>query len=459
MEIAKPVTTLIASPALDTSKASANVFTRRNLGIAVILALCALLFFVMLDKMWHISVHKPSTYNYFALQADAWLHGRWDIQGPSNHEDLVQRDGKYYSVYGPFPALLMLPLVAVFGSNVSDILFTIVISAANLGLLFLLFEQLRASGLTQRGWRENALWSVLLYLGSTALFLSLFGLVWYTGHIVACACLLVSLLLAFRRHFVWSAVALSCAFFSRPTLLLGFPFLLYLAWQNGAETHPLELIAPFARSVWARRPDWRAVPWRRLGGVLAVLVACLLLYGLHNWAMFGNPLENGYYLQLAQHYSTAVKYGVNSLAYVPVNLLNDFFNFPQIHMPYALSLHPQIDLVNDKTSTSVFLTTPLFLLLFWRNKQRSWLRVALWASILLLLASVLTHYGVGHPQFGTRYLFDFYPYAWVLLAINEVRTDWRFVVLGGFAVILNILGSFQYWAHASPFSLPPFLGG
>jgi hypothetical protein len=333
-----------------------------------------------------------------------------------------------------------------------------VLSGINLGLLFLLFEQLRATGLSRRGWRENLIWSILLYLGSTALFLSINAAVYFTGHIVACSCLLVSLLLAFRRHYTWSAVALGCAFFSRPTLLLGFPLLVYLAWQDGGEAHPVALVAPFARSVWARRPDWHAVPWRRLGGVAAVVGVCLALYLLRNWAMFGNPLENGYNLQLAQLYPF-VLHGVNSPYHIAANILDDFFSFPQLSYPTPYSSAPTINFVTGATGMSVFLTTPLFLLLFSRNKRRSWLRVALWGTILLFLAFVLTFYTAGYPQFGTRYLFDIYPVAWVLLAASEIRTDWRFVALGIFALLINILGSFQFWAHTGPYSLPAFLVG
>lgn len=459
MHLEKSTATLIAVPtSKETAEPSAGVFTRRNLCIAALLAVGALGFFLILDKIWLIPVNRASSGNYFALQADAWLHGRWDIDSPANHLDLVSLRGKSYSIYGPFPALLMLPLVVIFGPGVSDVLFTMAVSAVNLGLLFLLLEQLRANGLTHRGWRENAVWSVLLYIGSTALLLSLGGSVWFTGHIVACACLLVSLLLAFRRRFVWAAVALGGAFFSRPTLLLGFPLLLYLAWQDGGETHPVQLVAPFARSLWTRRPIWSAVPWRRLGGVLAVLAACLALYLLRNWAVFGDPLQNGYNLQLAQDYPHIVKHGVNSPSYIASNLINDFFNFPHIHYQINYTNSPLIDLVNDKTGTAVFLTTPLFLfLLFWRNARRSWLRIALWANILLLMAFVLTFYTAGYPQFGTRYLFDIYPYAWVVLAIGELRTDWRFVALGMFAVIINILGSCQFWVGFDGYYLPHFL--
>lgn len=437
---------------------SGGVFTRRNLIIVALLMAGAILLFLGFDAISHVTVSWPSLYSYFAYQADAWLHGRWDINvtGRTDFTDLIQIDGKYYSIYGPFPALVMLPLVAIFGLNANDVLLTIVLSGANLGLLFLLFEQLRANGWTQRGWRENALWSILLYIGSSAFFLSLRGNVWYMAHILAGTCLLISLLLAFRRHYAWSAVALGGAFFTRPPLLLGFAFLLYLAWQDAGADCRFER---FAASLWARRPDWSAIPWRRLSGVVAIFGACVALYLLRNLAMFGDPLESGYNIQMQQHYQF-VTHGVNSLYYIPANLINDFFNFPRVHFPTPFSTDPTITLRNEGTGISVFLTTPLFLwLLWWRNARRSWLRVALWGSIFLLLAFVLTFYCSGFPQAGTRYLFDIYPYAWVLLALYDIRTDWRFLAAGLFGVTFNLLVAYELTTRLAGFTLPGFLGG
>lgn len=446
------------TPALaPASEAPSAVFSRRNLIIAGLLALGTFLFYLVLEKWWQISLHggnyalrNGTAFSYFAFQADGWLHGTWALPLTSIRTDLIELHGQFYSIYGPFPAVLMLPLVAIFGPNVSDTLFVLVISALNTGLLFLLFEQLRASGLTTRDWRENVVWAIFLYLGSTALSLSLGGGVWYTGHIVACACVLVSLILAFRRHYVWSAVALTCAFFSRPTLLFGFPFLFYLAWQDGATG---TLFQHFVVSLWRRRPDWTALPWRRLRGVAAVFVGCIALYLLRNWSMFGNPLESGYGIQLVQRYPF-ITHGVYNFRYIPANIINDFFNFPHIVFGTHYTNSPIIDLGNGGNGLSVFLTTPLFLFLFTRNRERSWLRVALWVTILATVAFVLMFYTAGYPQVGTRYLFDIYPFAWVLLLISNVKLDWRVVVLGVFALVFNIAGSYQHWTHVDYFHIP-----
>lgn len=427
-----------------------RLFSRQTCITAGCLLLGAILIFVLLDIVFGINPIAPSTNPYFTYQAWSWLHGRWDITVPGDRTDLIMFNGKLYSVSSPFPAIMLVPFVALFGTNVSDVFFTIVVSAIDLALLFLLFEQLRINGFTQRSWRESLLWAVLLYFGSEAVCLSLGGAVWWIAHIVSLGCTLLALLLAFRRRYVWAAVALGCAFLTRSTLLLGFVFLLYLAWQDdGGIGGSARALDRFVMSLRARRPDWSQVPWRRLSAIVAVGAAAVALYLARNYAMFGNPLESGYSILNAQQYPM-IKHGLFSIVYVPSNIVDSFFAFPHIYHLTTYSHHVTLDMMNAGTGISIFLTTPLFLLLFWRNRHKSQLRAALWVSLFLMGGFVLLYYTAGYKEFGTRYLFDFYPFAWVLLLLSEVRTDWRVVVLGLVAIIINFLGAFQFWTGIMP---------
>ncbi len=435
-----------ASCAQDTAE---RLLSLPNLVIASSLFLSAILVLVILDSAFGINTLAPSTNPYYTYQAWSWLHGRWDITVPGDRTDLITLDGKLYSVSSPFPAVLLLPFVALFGTNVSDVLFTIVVSAVNLALLFLLFEQLRLIGLTQRNRPENLLWAVLLYVGSEALCLSLGGTVWWIAHVVSLGCTLLALLLAFRRCYVWAAIAMGCAFLTRSTLVLGFVFLLYLAWQDGSLGSSERPLDRFVASLRERRPDWSQVPWRRMLAITAVGAGAMALYLARNLAMFGNPLESGYSILNAQQYPM-IKHGLFSIIYVPSNILHSFFDFPHIVNQATYTHHVTLDMMNGGTGISVFVTTPLFLLLFWRNRHRSQLRAALWVSLLLMGGFVLLYYTAGFKEFGARYLFDVYPFAWVLLLLNEVRTDWRVVALGLVAIVVNFLGAFQFWTGIMP---------
>jgi hypothetical protein len=419
--------------------------------ITLALFLSAFAMWLVLDRFVGINPLSASVTPYFQYQAQSLLHGRLDIAVPATKTDIVVIHGKHYIVYPPFPAILMMPGVAIFGLGFSDVLFTLVLSALNLPLLFLLFEQARANGLTRRTTNENVFIALLLYFGSINVWLSLGGKMWFTAHIVCLTFTLGSLLLALRRQFTWSAILLACAFFSRATVLLGFPLLVYLAWQNGGAGTDLQR---FLASLRARIPDWSAVPWRRLVPILGVAAVMLALFMIRNAVIFGSSLESGYAVLIHQRYPV-VKDGPFSLRYVPANIVANFFATPTITFTGPFDRHPGLNLVSKGVGISIFITTPLFLLLFWRNRAFSALRAALWATIGLVVAAVLLFHAAGWYQFGARYLFDGYPFVYLLFVLNETRVvvggrrpnaiDWRITALGLLGIAINLLGAFEVW--------------
>jgi hypothetical protein len=426
--------------AADATRDAARLLTRRNALVSVSLVLTGLLSLFSFQIRWHIPITGVSGNPHFVYQAQAFLHGRWDLAINPATNDLVVLHGKLYTIFPPFPALLLLPFVALFGTATSDILFTSICSAVNLGLLYLLLEQARALGLTRRLWLENAVIAILLWLGSINLWLSLRGELWFTAHIVGMTCTLLALILALRRRFTWSAILLGCAFFTRGTLLLAFPLLFFMAWQNDPSDN---LFVRLWAALRARTLAVAAIPWRRLAGPAIVLGVVALLYIARNLAVFGSPLESGYNIIIAQRYH--VQYGVFSIHYVWPNLLANFFSYPHINFNGPLDLVPHIDWLNGGFGVGVFFTTPVFLLLFRRNRAFHPLRAALWLTIGLLTVSVLLFHWTGWYQFGARYLFDAYPFAFLLLALNEARVDKRFEALGLVGVLVNIMGAGQFW--------------
>jgi hypothetical protein len=422
----------------------APVFGRRNLIVASSLFLLGLIAILGLQARWHIGLGSVSSDSQFVYQAESLLHGHWDLNLPFRVTDIVIIHGKSYIVYPPFPAILLMPFVAIFGLATSDTLFTAVCSAINLGVLFLLLEQLRALGLTRRVWLEHVVISLLLWFGSINLWLSIGGRMWFTAHIVCLGCTLLALLLAFRRHYGWSAVLLGCAFFSRATVLVGFPLLLFMAWDDiGAQP----TLRHFLTTVLARQPDWRAIPWRRLAPPLAVLAVVLFLFMLRNVLLFGSLLDSGYSILIQQRYPEVTQ-GPFNLSYVPSNVIANFFSFLRVLFSGPFDRAPRIDWLNGGYCVSVFVTTPLFLLLFQRNQRRPALRplrVMLWVTLGLGVAAVLLFHAAGWYQFGARYLFDVYPFAFLLLALNDGHVDWRVAALGLLGVFINLQGAGQFW--------------
>lgn len=434
---------------LASGRSQSAVFGLRNIGVTVSLYLGALAALLKFQRYLHISHFAQSPYPYWTYQAYSLLHGQWHLDpyipvGPHTRMlyDTAVINGHIYMYYPPFPAILMMPMVAISGLKASDILFTALVSAAILPLTYLLFEQVRANGLTKRTWVTNLTISVLLYFGSIMLFLSLGGRIWYTTHVVCVAVTLLSLLMAFRRRYVWSAVFMGCAFFTRFPLALGFPLLFYLAWDD-AGAKPLLL--NFLKSVQARRPEWRMVPWRRLVPLTAATASVVALFLVRNTLMFGSPFETGYNALIAQNYPEL--HSLYSLQFVPANFATFFLALPQVVYAGGKFDHaPTLSMLNGGVGISVLVTTPLFWYLFTRNAQWSALRIACWITIALIVGSLLPFYTAGWDQFGVRYLTDAYGFAFLLLALTDVRVDWRFLAVGALGIAINFLGAAQWWA-------------
>ena len=51
----------------------------------------------------------------FFYLADAFLHGRTWLPVPLGPNDVIPIDGRYYVPFAPFPAIALMPLVALIG--------------------------------------------------------------------------------------------------------------------------------------------------------------------------------------------------------------------------------------------------------------------------------------------------------------------------------------------------------
>src|SRR4051812_8487482 len=91
---------------------------KRRLLLALgIYAVCTPLYFAFapLDR-----ITRHTIANHHALLAESWLHGRLDLgHAPPDYtqnNDFASYKGRWYVSFPPFPATLMLPVVAVAGT-------------------------------------------------------------------------------------------------------------------------------------------------------------------------------------------------------------------------------------------------------------------------------------------------------------------------------------------------------
>src|SRR5512143_479686 len=83
--------------------------------------------------------HPVSLAPHYVYLAQSLLHGHTDlIQLPPVTYDLLHFNGQWFVAGSPMPSILMLPFVAIFGVGFSDVLFSVVLGAIDVALVYML---------------------------------------------------------------------------------------------------------------------------------------------------------------------------------------------------------------------------------------------------------------------------------------------------------------------------------
>jgi hypothetical protein len=371
----------------------------------------------------------------FFYLADAFLHGRTWLIGPLGPFDVIDIDGRIYVPFAPFPAVALMPLVALVGPVTADQWESSVnalLAAAGVGMCWWLIGRI---GVVRR-W--DRLWlTVLLGFSTQILWVTTRGGVWHTGHLVATiltfACLIE---LWGRRRAVLIGLLAGAAFLTRAPLAFAIPFYaLFLLWPPASAVGAVAVRADTARSRLAVIP-WRSWLWLAIG-VLPAIVG----FFAYNQLRFGTPFESGYALaSLPPFLEVNRAAGLFSLVHVPMNL-----DYLFVHLPIPIPEPPFFQ--PDGLGMSILLTSPGLLFAIradWRGRT-AWL---LLGTAVAVLVPTLLYYGGGWLQFGYRYFLDSVPFVIALCGLaavrrGRVRWGWRILIAVG--VVVNAIG--VYWAY------------
>jgi hypothetical protein len=362
-------------------------------------------------RWWELSVYP--FYNYLA---DAFLHGQLHLRFlPGSTRDLSYFNGRYYLYWSPFPAVLLMPFVALFGVTFSDKLFTLGIGAVNVALVALLLRHACARRVIRLRRIQRGLLTLFFALGTVHLTLAPYGRVWFTGQLIGFGCVALAYLAALSLNrataFALTGLALAAAFLTRNHLLLaGLWPASYLVYQH------------------------RHTGWRRLlayvGIGLLPVVCALALHAIYNWLRFGSPFDNGiaYHAMADVFRADYARYGAFDRHYVPINLFYQYvvYPFPWMERSYM--------------GGSLLLLSPVFVaavggVAIGRPRWSAW---SLLGSILLVATPILLLMGTGWAQFGPRYTLD-YTVPLLLLTALGLR-GWP----AWYLVLLTVLSILQY---------------
>jgi hypothetical protein len=339
-----------------------------------------LVFFLFL-AFYGLTSGEKTHFDEHVRLADALLHGHAWIEPPPSYMERANYAGHSYIVHPPLPALMMAPLVAIFGPSLNQTWVSIAVGAFSVALVW------RLCGLIAS---DAQLWLTLFFgIGTTFWYEATLGDSWNFAVVMSVPATLLALneLFGKARPFVVGLCA-GLAALARYDLVLAWPFYLALLWVRGKSW----------RTLWA------------FGG-FAIAAAITVWF---NEIRFGTVTDISLWLFTSHDDWLQKRMGGGpplQLRFLPMNLYALLFMAPVLneHFPY---IHPQIQ------GQALLLTSPAFLLALRPNFRRA-------IPLLLLLAAgfsmgpVLLWYGNGFMQFGMRFYVQVFPFLMVLMALGS----------------------------------------
>ena len=390
----------------------------------------------------------------YVYQADAWLHGRVDVEPNRADADWAQvetvvlddgseargrrlksrpgwfrtlagdelaparvrqsRGTTWYVSFPPLPTLLMLPSAVISGRDGNDVIPTLLVAAAILPLVLLVLRRLADAKLSQRSLRDD-LWLVAtLAFGTVFFFAAVQGKVWYTAHVVAVACVLVYAWAAIEaKRPVIAGLALACAALTRPTLAFMVPLFALEAWRM------------HGRDAW--RPLVRfAIP------VVALAIPAMI----YNYVRFGSPTEFGHSYLAVRQQAQIEQFGLASYHYLARNLAVAFTLLPEL-----VNGPPWIQIGGH--GLALWFTTPIFVLALWPRAKPP-IHRALWVTVACVAIPSLMYQNSGWVQFGYRFSLDYAAFLVMLLAIGERPLGRVAKALIAFGIVVNLFGAITF---------------
>jgi hypothetical protein len=357
---------------------------------------------------------RTSHWDHYVYLADAFLHGQLHLfHHPAEAGDMAIVAGRAFIVFGPLPALLLMPLVPFFGPATPDV--PVLVLTALFAIFA--FDRFLAALPDPPDRARRSLATLTFALGTAIHYGAPMGNVWLHAQISATALQCWALWMAARGRPWWSGVALGLSVLTRPTVTLAAPL---AAWL---------LLRPAKDGGTPRR----ARPGRAalaLGVPIALAVA---LHGLYNYARFGSLTDAGYhYILMGDEFKGLIeRYGRFSLHFLPHNLAGWLFALPRVE-------HGA--LVPDGHGMSLLLTTPFLWLAFVPRRVTAgeWMMLG---TALLVASPALLYYNDGWVQFGQRFALDWIAPALAACALAARRVPvWIVAALTALGVAINAWG-------------------
>lgn len=350
-----------------------------------------LLCYVLIHDLLGGTLLAHCPWDSYTLQAQAWLEGRTDLGQDISYLELAIYNGKYYVSFPPFPSVVMLPFVLIFGTDTPNNLIIMIIT------LLIAAAAFKLCGYAGYDAKDSAILGLFITFGSNLMWMSTMGGVWFLAQSIMMLLLLLAAIAAYKgkQALAYALVALSVG--CRPFAAVAFAPLMVWFYAKNRQRGMGKLAALFCQ--------WKAwIP-------VALIAAAMMWY---NYIRFDNPLEFGHnYLPEF----VGSEHGQFDIYYLKDNLLKLLFYPVRIKKGLTLD-YPFFD------GFMFYVANPLFILFFAaavRNVLRHGVkpvRIALCAAMAVMLICLCLHKTLGGWQFGARYTCDMLPMALMYMCLS-----------------------------------------
>ncbi|MEO8457775.1 MAG: hypothetical protein ABI559_08190, partial [Chloroflexota bacterium] len=173
------------------------------------------------------------TADHHVYLAKAMLHGSFDVASagiPVNAQDAIKLGDSIYLPFPPGPAILMMPFVAIWGTDFSQLQFCAFIGAVNVVLFWQILCALKITG------RSQTLLVPFFAFGTVEFTCATYGDIWQYNEIAAVFYMFVAVLLLLKKApLPVVGIAFGLAAISRMTTGLAAPFFFYYLYRQHTE--------------------------------------------------------------------------------------------------------------------------------------------------------------------------------------------------------------------------------
>ena len=391
---------------------------------------------------------RQSAAPHFVYQAKALLEGRLDLDPEvlPNLEDwaCVREVGgarhrctgptlptdRWYVSFPAFPAVVMLPFVAVNGYQLNDTSFGVILGALAITLFYVLARSLARRGDLHRTEQEALVLAGVLGFGTLLFSCAIRGEVWFLAEVmgVVLTCLYLRAATAGAQPLLAGALWSMATLTRTPLVFTGLYFLLEVLTPG--PTGRLEQV----RQALREPRGWLRPALRFAAGAAPLAILAMAF----NVARFGSPGEFGHSFLYDNRVNADIDtHGLFSPVYLGRNLDAALLMLPRVHLsPFRLAYDPR--------GLSLLVTMPwLVLLVFPRARPR--LHWPVWLTVAVTALPGLFYQNTGYMQFGFRFSLDYTPYLVLLLGLS----GWSFrkplvQALIGASVLVNTWGALAF---------------